>query len=60
LVKLDLLTNDYGVLQVPGRRGWLKLIEPEEGETGPEQTEHVFIGEPQTVKDLRAFQVIFV
>jgi hypothetical protein len=29
LVRLDLGTDDYGLLQVTGRRGWLKLVELE-------------------------------
>ena len=46
MVRLDLETDDYGILQVTGRRGWLKLVEPEPEETEPVITELVFIGKP--------------
>jgi len=46
LVRLDLETDDYGILQVTGRRGWLKLIEPESDEDEVVTTELVFIGKP--------------
>ena len=46
IVQLDLETGDYGVLQVTGRRGWLRLIEPESLEDSPATTELVFIGKP--------------
>ena len=46
LVRLDLETDDYGVLQVTGRRGWLKLVEPEPNEAKIVTTELVFIGKP--------------
>ena len=46
IVQLDLETGDYGVLQVTGRRGWLRLIEPESLEDSPTTTELVFIGKP--------------
>jgi len=46
LVRLDLDSDDYGVLQVTGRRGWLKLTEPETGDSGPDISELVFIGKP--------------
>jgi G3E family GTPase len=85
IVRLDLETGDYGILQVTGKRGWLKLSEPESPETVPVSTELVFIGKPgtntnesigmvfeqaledaraqdsegYTVKDLRAFNVVF-
>ena len=48
MVQLDLDTKDYGILQVTGRRGWLKLAEPEPEETEPIITELVFIGKPGT------------
>jgi len=46
MVRLDLETDDYGILQVTGRRGWLKLIEPEPNEAEIVTTELVFIGRP--------------
>ena len=46
MVRLDLETGEYGVLQVTGRRGWLKLVEPESEEDEPVKTELVFIGKP--------------
>jgi G3E family GTPase len=46
MVRLDLETDDYGILQVTGRRGWLKLIEPESDEAEIVTTELVFIGKP--------------
>jgi G3E family GTPase len=46
MVRLDLETEDYGVLQVTGRRGWLKLVEPESDEDEVVTTELVFIGKP--------------
>lgn len=46
MVRLDLETDDYGILQVTGRRGWLKLVAPENGEAGRVTTELVFIGKP--------------
>ena len=46
MVRLDLETDDYGILQVTGRRGWLKLIEPESNEAEIVTTELVFIGRP--------------
>ena len=46
MVRLDLETDDYGILQVTGRRGWLKLIEPESDEAEIVTTELVFIGRP--------------
>ncbi|MFQ5754728.1 MAG: GTP-binding protein [Acidiferrobacterales bacterium] len=48
MVRLDLETDDYGILQVTGRRGRLKLVEPENGEAGWVTTELVFIGKPGT------------
>jgi len=46
MVRLDLETDDYGILQVTGRRGWLKLVEPESNEAEIVTTELVFIGKP--------------
>jgi len=46
LVRLDLETDDYGILQVTGRRGWLKLVEPESNADEVVTTELVFIGRP--------------
>jgi len=46
MVRLDLETDDYGILQVTGRRGWLKLVEPESNEAEIVTTELVFIGRP--------------
>jgi len=43
-VCLDLDTGDHGVLQVTGKRGWLRLIGPENGEAEEVRTELVFIG----------------
>jgi G3E family GTPase len=46
IVRLDLETNDYGVLQVTGRRGSLRLVEPESLQDEPVTTDLVFIGKP--------------
>ncbi len=46
MVRLDLETDDYGILQVTGRRGWLKLVEPEPDADEVVTTELVFIGKP--------------
>jgi G3E family GTPase len=46
MVRLDLDTEDYGILQVTGRRGWPKLMEPESDEDKGVTTELVFIGKP--------------
>jgi len=48
IVRLDLETGDYGILQVTGRRGWLKLAEAADPENDPATTELVFIGKPGT------------
>ena len=53
MVLLDLDTKDYGILQVTGRRGWLRLVEPEPEETEPTITELVFIGKPGTTTNVR-------
>jgi hypothetical protein len=47
-VRLDLETGDYGILQVTGKRAWLKLTEPESSETVSVSTELVLIGKPGT------------
>lgn len=44
LVCLDLPTGDYGVLQMTGRRAWLRLCEPGAANEPPSATELVFIG----------------
>lgn len=46
MVRLDLETDDYGILQVTGRRGWLKLVEQEPDADEVVTTELVFIGKP--------------
>ena len=51
LVRLDLETGDYGILQVTGRRGWLKLVEPESDEDEVVTTELVFIGKPDSTSN---------
>ena len=55
MVRLDLDTDDYGVLQVTGRRGWLRLVKPESPESSPATTELVFIGKrgSTSTNDLR-------
>jgi G3E family GTPase len=56
MVRLDLETEEYGILQVTGRRGWLKLVEPEFDEDKTVNTELVFIGKPDSTSndDLKA------
>jgi G3E family GTPase len=51
IVRLDLETGDYGILQVTGRRGTLRLCEPENGEAETITTELVFIGKPGVVSN---------
>jgi G3E family GTPase len=51
IVRLDLATGDFGILQVTGKRAWLKLTEPESPETDPVSTELVFIGKSGTNTD---------
>ena len=46
IVRLDLETGDYGILQVTGKRAWLKLAEPEPPESVCVSTELVLIGKP--------------
>ena len=55
MVQLDLESDDYGILQVTGRRGWLKLVTPESEEDRAITTELVFIGKPGSTsnKDLK-------
>ena len=55
MVQLDLENDDYGILQVTGRRGWLRLVEPESEEDRTITTELVFIGKPGSTsnKDLK-------
>ena len=55
VVRLDLETRDYGVLQVTGRRGTLRLRGPDRSSDGPEKTELVFIGKQgsTSTNDLR-------
>jgi G3E family GTPase len=51
MVRLDLETGEYGILQVTGRRGWLKLVEPESDEDKIVNTEVVFIGKPDSTSN---------
>ncbi len=46
IVRLDLETGDYGMLQITGKRAWLKLLEPDSPETFSVSTELVLIGKP--------------
>jgi G3E family GTPase len=46
MVRLDVETDDYGILQVTGRRGWLRLVEAESPEDYPLTTELLLIGKP--------------
>ena len=48
IVRLDLETGDYGILQVTGKRASLKLTEPESPEAVRVSTELVLIGKPGT------------
>ena len=43
MVQLDLETDDYGILQITGRRGWLRLVEPESDEDKIVNTELVHL-----------------
>jgi hypothetical protein len=45
-VRLDLETGDWGVLNLTGKRAWLKLVGPDAPESRPDATELVFIGKP--------------
>jgi G3E family GTPase len=53
IVQLDLNTNDYGILQMAGRRTTLKLSEPDASMIAPITTELVFIGASETVTEER-------
>ena len=46
IVRLDLETGDSGILNLTGKRAWLKLVEPDSSEQEPCTTELVFIGKP--------------
>lgn len=48
MVQLDLDSDDYGILQVTGRRSWLRLMQQESDEDEGVTTELVFIGKPGT------------
>jgi G3E family GTPase len=48
-VRMDLETDDYGILQVTGKRGWLRLREAQPGEVIA--TELVLIGKPGRISD---------
>ena len=58
LVRLDLETSDYGILNVTGKRGWLKLAQPSSPADGPVTTELVFVGKPGTTTD-EAIRAVF-
>ena len=52
VVRLNLPTDDYGVLQVAGRRGRLKLARrPNGGPASETLTEIIFIGEPDATSE---------
>jgi len=51
MVQLDLDTGDYGILQVTGKRGMLKLTERTSPQTDPVSTEVVLIGSPNASTD---------
>ena len=44
MVRLDLETGDWGILNLTGKRAWLKLCEPGSSDQEPDTTELVFIG----------------
>ena len=46
MVRLDLETGDWGILNLTGKRAWLKLCGPDSPEQEPDTTELVFIGKP--------------
>ncbi len=50
MVRLDLATGDHGIMQMTGRRAWLRLCEPEDGAAVVE-TELVFIGKRGATTD---------
>ena len=45
MVRLDLETGDWGILNLTGKRAWLKLCGPDSTEQEPDTTELVFIGQ---------------
>ena len=49
IVRLDLETGDYGVLQLTGRRSWLRLCDAKPAHEEHVTTELVFIGKPGRV-----------
>jgi G3E family GTPase len=53
-IRLDVATGDHGIFHLTGRRSWLRLREPRDGETV--STELIFIGErgATTNESLRA------
>ena len=51
LVRLDLPTGDYGILQMTGRRAWLRLCAPAVDAPAPDETELVFIGKRGATTD---------
>jgi G3E family GTPase len=46
MVRLDVDTGDWGILNLTGKRAWLKLCGPGSSEQKPDMTELVFIGKP--------------
>jgi G3E family GTPase len=44
MVRLDLETGDWGILNLTGKRAWLKLCGSDSPEQAPDNTELVFIG----------------
>ena len=46
MVRLDLDTGDWGILNLTGKRAWLKLCGPDSPGREPSTTELVFIGKP--------------
>lgn len=50
-MRLALETGDHGLLQLTGRRCWLRLFEPDPTAPTPVTTELVFIGAPGTTTD---------
>jgi G3E family GTPase len=51
MVRLDLDTGDWGILNLTGKRAWLKLCGPDSPEPEPSTTELVFIGKPGSTSD---------
>lgn len=52
IVRLDLDNGDHGVLQVTGRRSWLRLVPTPIDHPGPVMTELVFIGRPGSIDEV--------